>query len=161
MEENVDLLYESIVTQQDRQEILTLLDNLSQSFFKTGANPAKNFSENKKFGPLLLAVFPHEFEKKEPGKAQKLINDLISKISAFPQVEIIVASLPSQNSLDALAKFAKKKLPEKFVISLEIKPEILGGAILIINGKYIDLSIASKLNSAFEKNNLASILELG
>lgn len=154
-----DQLLDLVKTEDDRKNILDLLTAVNQTLYKVGKSRTKEIELNTKFGPALLTCLSADFEKLEPVVAQKEIEKIVSKIKSIPVIDIIVATEPTPTSLEALEGFAKSKIKKNFILSIKIKPAILGGAIFLIEGKYIDLSVANKLSSAFNENTIQDFLK--
>ena len=157
---NTAPLIDLIKTESDRTIVLNLLDDLSQGIFKINEDRQKIIESDKIFGDALLASLSSDFIKTDPRLAQKEVEKLDSLVRSIPTIQIIVAVSPNNDTIAKLIEFVATKSTQKSVLDIKIHPDILGGAIFIINGRYIDLSVSNKLNKAFEKDqqNLNAIL---
>ena len=156
---NLDPLLNSLQTEEDRTQLLNLLDAVYEGLFRNGAQGI--ISGDKKFGSTLLQVLPQGFENLDYHEASKYILDIEKKIKSLPNAQIILATAPSEATLSEINKFLTSKMPEKSVVNIKIDPSILGGAIFIVNGKYIDMSVTNKLTESFEdKGDINAILDI-
>lgn len=154
-----DKLLNLINTQSDKTSVLNFLSLVSDTVFKIDADLKSIVEANKTFGPALLSILPPDFFELDPIFKNKMISKIKDQISAIPGIQIIVAQAPTETTIESLIAFAKEKTSEKSVLEIKIQPEILGGAIFIIDGKYIDLSVANKLNKVFgAESSVNSIL---
>ena len=74
----------------------------------------------------------------------------LKKIEKKETVSVILAIPPSEKINDAISAFVRTEFGEDVVVEISVKPEILGGAILIFEGFYRDYSLLTKLTEAFE-----------
>ena len=75
-------------------------------------------------------------------------------------VNVILAIPATQKINDAISSFVRSEFGEGVVLEISVKPEILGGAILIFEGFYRDYSLLTKLTEAFEtkRPDIASLI---
>lgn len=88
------------------------------------------------------------------------LDGLVQALNTLTEVKLTVAREPSSESINAIYLWLAKNLGESFIISLSLDPEILGGAIVAVKGKYYDGSLNRELNQVFssERENLISII---
>lgn len=145
-------LFELIKTEEDRQEALAFLESFSRALFtQTKPDP------NGKFANALKETLGPDFGNLSISARDNKIKELIAQIKSFPTVEAQIAAAPTDLTLEKINQFVQKKTNTHSILNIKIKPEILGGVILIIDGKYYDFSISKKLNQAFEKQTLETL----
>ncbi|XKL62065.1 hypothetical protein PGB90_001898 [Kerria lacca] len=95
----------------------------------------------------LLGLLAENGRLKNLGNIINLFKMLMAAHRGDLNIEVVTAQKLESDILQeleaTLKKFAKKN--EKVQISYKIKPEIMGGMIVSIGDKYVDLSTASKL----------------
>lgn len=74
----------------------------------------------------------------------------LKKIKNKETVSIVIAIPPTEKINEEISSFVRSEFGEDVVFEISVKPEILGGAILIFEGYYRDYSLATKLDEAFE-----------
>ncbi len=155
---NLDPLLNLIQTEEDRTQLLNLLDACYQGLFKNGQQGI--ISSDKKYGPTLLQILQGS-KTMDYTKASKKILEIEKKIKSLPSATIILATTPTEATLSEINKFLTTKMPEKSLVNIKIDPTILGGAIFILNGKYIDMSVTNKLAESFEdRGDINAILDI-
>lgn len=92
--------------------------------------------EKKRMNILIAIIYDYEV--------------LINKMSNLIPVEVVFASNPSSENLSLLKKILEEKLAQEVIINHKINPNIIGGLIVNIQHKVIDLSIKTKLKSLFK-----------
>lgn len=144
--ETSDQLYSLIATEDDRNEVLSLLQNFSASIFKTKEKtPKGELLGNTRFGPAINTCLPANWESFEVSEIQKILSDLIEKVKNLENIKITLAINPT----DKIIKAMRSYFENKFILDIEVDPRILGGIIYISNGQYHDASLLKRLNDHF------------
>lgn len=154
---NIDPILDLVVTQSDKQNLLTFLEEINSSLYKTGG-ATDLFNSNKIYGPALMKCIPEGFEKMDNNSSSAVITNIIQSVKSIPRIEILLATSPSENTLNQIEEFIKDKTSKQSALDIKIDPSILGGAIFMIDGRYIDLSVSKKLNEAFEGDKIHELL---
>lgn len=155
----IDQLLDNVKTEDDRRNLYELLDSVKSLIFKTGESRTQFIGTNKTFGPILLSILGTDFDKLDPIQANQQLNLIIDSIKSLHSTQVYVVNHPTANSFAALVDFVQTQTNKKSVLDIKIKPEILGGAIFVIDGKYIDMSVSNRLAKAFEGNHLQELLK--
>jgi len=94
-------------------------------------------------------------------KREELLTDinrhfifLFKESKGIKEVALYTALAMDQAHIDQLKSFLKEQFKAPIELSVKIKPELLGGFILTVDGKMVDASISSKLKQI--KNELLS-----
>lgn len=150
-------LFDLIKTENDRQQALMLLENFSRVLFTQNAHA---FGSSR-FDEALKQTLRPDFETLPIAGRNKKIKELIDEVKSFPTVEVQVAVAPTDLVIERINQFVEKKAHTHSILDIQIKPEILGGVILIIDGKYYDFSVSKKLNEAFDnkKGDINSLIQ--
>lgn len=147
-------LLETIFTTRDAQEYIEHIDGLLTDIYSI---------ERKSILTVLDETLPEDISKG--------IKDYLSitKISLTNQEEVRIAlttlengirkarilSLtlaytPSKKMTANICWWVKKEFGDDVVVELNTNPELVGGAIIVFEGKYIDQSVKKKLDILFE-----------
>ena len=156
---NASPLIDIIVTESDRQQVLELLDQASHALFKSPDNSIEIISKNIRFGEAIFNSLPLEFTNLNARLKNYALDELSDKLRSISETKIMVAALPTPEAQKALADYVTANTSEKNVISFVLDPSILGGAVFMMDGKYIDLSVARKLSEAFKGESLRNLLD--
>ncbi len=71
----------------------------------------------------------------------KSLNELIVELDELEVVKIKLSFDPSEAFLEEIVETVREKLGEKRVVEVEVDHNILGGVVLEVGGKFIDLSL--------------------
>lgn len=151
MQDKLKPLFDLIITEEDRNSCLQMLDDFVLNLYKSGPSAQDTIEDNARFGQTVLQLLPKGY-KDVPDKSglAKIVSELKEKIKALQTVKLIIAFPPTGKIINLLGSF-EASFPQKVVFDVDVKPDILGGAVFIINGRYHDYSLLSKLNDAFEE----------
>lgn len=78
------------------------------------------------------------------------LKELLKKLKI---ITLILAFCPSYKMLVGIHNFIKKTIGIGYILDIEILDEVLGGAIIIFNGKYLDFTLKKDLDEAFKNKN--------
>jgi F0F1-type ATP synthase delta subunit len=84
------------------------------------------------------------------------LKDLLNK---FKVIKLVLAFNPTYKIITNIHNFVKDTIGVGYILDIEISEEILGGAIIIFNGKYCDFSLKKDIEDTFEKRQ-GNILQL-
>lgn len=146
MNDNEKAIFELLKNEADRVELISTLELLNEDLFKV--NTLLEI-KNPRFNKAIEAIFPKNWEEiEDKTQIQKIILDLIEKVKSIRTVTITLAFHPSQEFTRRIASILSNP-DEQVILQISVKPEIIGGIILTLDGKYIDLSLEKKLEDAF------------
>lgn len=74
------------------------------------------------------------------------LKDLLRK---FKIIRLIIAFDPSHRTIENIHSWVSSNLGEGYILDIETNPEVLGGAIIVSNGEYKDLTVKKNLETAF------------
>lgn len=76
---------------------------------------------------------------------------ILSKdLSSLETLSLTLAFAPTAGTLQRISQVVKKAFGLEVVIEVTIKPEIIGGAIIVFAGRYMDFSLKKQLDILFE-----------
>jgi F0F1-type ATP synthase delta subunit len=148
-----------LVTDRDRQELLLFLEDLKKNAFEKDGQLDKMTDNNVKFGPIFKTVFKNNSLQQDKDSLSKFLSDVIRKLKEIETINLVIAIHPTARILEALSSWTSKVFSKKVLVDIHVNPEIIGGAVLIIDGKYKDYSLLKMLNEA-SKTRRAEIVSL-
>lgn len=78
----------------------------------------------------------------------------VNKIDSFESVELTVAVDPSEELIREVFGWLQSEINEDIILKIDIDSQILGGVRITYKGKYLDLSLSSKLEELFKNKDL-------
>ncbi len=135
-------LSSQLVTVTDRVYLLSELDSVSRSFFSsTGSHDLQVLgirSTSESFWSQLL----HDEQQ-----TRESLEKLRVQIQNYRVIHMRIAFEPDRPFLEKVITVFRKNLGENYLLSVEVVPSLSAGIIYTIDGKIIDLSLATKLKS--------------
>ncbi|HVZ11973.1 MAG TPA: F0F1 ATP synthase subunit delta [Patescibacteria group bacterium] len=138
-----------LITEEDRRDILSLLSDVEENLFKTDDSLKNVIGSNARFGRILTEFLPPDWQSPESSETiGSMIMGIKNEIVAIPTVNVVLAIMANEKILSMLESFARDELGKKVLFKIDVNPDIIGGAIFIIDGNYLDFSLLRKLNEA-------------
>lgn len=149
---------------EDAAEFVESIDEFLASIYKT---------EQKSIADLLDASFSDTMSKvikdylsttKTSLTNQEEVRQILLQIQNFAKdarsLSLTLAFKPSAKSFLTIAQTIKQRFGDDVVLEMTTNPDLVGGAVIIFEGKYIDLTVKKKLDILFEvkKEEILKIL---
>lgn len=129
----IDALLESIFKTQER----SLDDSLREVRVKTAQNLKEIFLKNK------VDVTDREAVK-------EALEKLKEELEKLRIIRLTIAFEPSYETIANIYKWVSSALGEGYILDISTDVNILGGAIVVFNGEYRDLTLRKSLAEAFK-----------
>lgn len=103
----------------------------------------------------LMNLMPQKIEvQKDIIFFLKLLRD---NLIALPKINFKVAIEPSPKTISKISLWLKENLKKKFVLSFEIDPKIIGGAIIEYQGRIFDSTLSKEIKKLRKHGNFIKI----
>jgi len=140
-----------IKTTEDRDAILNSIDILSDSLYKTKFDIRKD-----------LTPAAYQFIQSQSGGriTQSFLIETKQKLHDLPVISLTLSFVPDEKIIEKLSGWIKVNVTKETILDIEVDPQILGGAVVAFNGKYLDESLRKKMEEVFsnEKQELLKTL---
>ena len=85
------------------------------------------------------------------------LKELLKK---FKVIRLVLAFIPSYKMIEKIHNFVKENIGVGYILDIEILDEVLGGAIVIFNGKYADFTLKKSVEDSFvNKNEITELIQ--
>ncbi len=84
---------------------------------------------------------------------ENCLQTLKQELMLLTTVEITLAIKPQHEFLTQLYRWVQEHVGKQTIIQLAINPEIVGGIILVYQGKYINLSLSKRIDDVFTQHS--------
>lgn len=145
-------LIASLKTTREVESLLVSLDTLTSTFFKSEKVPLEEAldSVSQDFARKLLRLFlKNNLDPNDKDAVIGFFDTLKTLLAKFKVIKLVLAFDPTNKTLEKLHNFVKETVGDGYIFDIEVSPDILGGAIVIFNGKYYDLSLKKTIEEAF------------
>lgn len=157
MKRDVSIYFDIITSLKTTGEVESFvgeIDTLMLKFFESEeVSPEKMLDSISEGSSLKIRqVFAKNnlnFNNRETvSKFFKTLKELIKKLKA---IKIVLAFDPSAKTIENIHNFITDSLGIGYILEIEVLQEILAGAIVIFNGKYIDFSLRKRIEDTFKE----------
>lgn len=146
-------LLENVFTKEDILFLLAQISHLQKIVFKKEGLLSEKAKEE-----ISQNLYHLILEAEKRGKVSSnqknqfdFLEELKKEFSQMPVLKMQIAFSPSQETIRKISKYLEKELGKKFILDIIVNPEIIGGAILEYQGKYLNLSLAKEFEKLFLK----------
>lgn len=85
------------------------------------------------------------------------LKELIKKLKI---IKLVLAFDPTLKTIENVHNFIKDTVGTGYILDIEVSEEVLGGAIIIFNGKYYDFTLKKKVEEVFkDKNEILRLMQ--
>ncbi len=138
---------ESLITKSDYETLLSELDILEESLYKRGDsafNKTLKDEVRSETADLILQLSQHEDLK-------TLLENLKKYLTAETKfLNITLAIDPSKAIVNEIGTSAKSLAGKNICVDIKVDKNILGGATFDLGGKFMDFSVAKKLEEVLK-----------
>ena len=138
---------ESLITKSDYETLLSELDILEESLYKRGDSGFnKTLKDEVREGTanLILDLSQHEDLK-------TLLENLKKYLTTETKfLNITLAIDPSKSVVNEIGAFSKSLSGKNICVDIKVDKNILGGATFDLGGKFMDFSVAKKLEEVLK-----------
>jgi F0F1-type ATP synthase delta subunit len=145
-------LVTSLKTTQEVENLIHVIDNFMLSFFKSENVPTRETldSINADFSQKIIEVFSKSgLDINDRGVVGDFFNTLKEILAKLKVIDLILAFQPTGKTIRKIHDFVTETIGIGYVLNIEVSEDILGGSIIIFNGKYNDFSLNKSIEEAF------------
>src|SRR3972149_7551639 len=74
-------------------------------------------------------------------------------LKKFKVIKLVLAFDPTRKTIENIHNFVKETLGIGYILDIEISQDLLGGAVVIFNGKYSDFTLKKGIEDTFANKN--------
>ena len=143
----------SVKTVAQMNSLSSEIDHLLESLFTTAPKSLENtFKEiSIDTGGKIKEMLKKKCIKEEDKENIKdVLIDIKELLKKFKVIKLTLAIDPSYKTIENISKWVSLNLGEGYLLQTETDETLIGGTILIFNGRYNDLTLKKNLQTAFE-----------
>lgn len=146
-------ILDQIQTTDDVERVVNSLESFLSSLYTTNGKtvPEKmdellpsHIARELKSTMEKSAINPQQIEE-----VKAIVGAIKAQLMSLRTVSLTLAFDPPQKALDDIASWVKQHFGSDTVMEIAIHPHILGGAVVVANGRYVDKSLKKKLDILF------------
>lgn len=145
-------LIEKVLT---RRDVIEMAD-------KFGLVISRSFEKDQTIRSLLEEYFDKETlsaiqetinaNKELSSDQNQALKEVKSAMETLPNLRLTVAIKPPVHMVQSLSRFLRKEVNPLMTLEFDIDPKIIGGAVVVSNGKIFDHSVKKMVDDFFNKN---------
>lgn len=156
-------LITSLKTTQEVANFISEIDALKLMFFKSEAMSMEKAlaSISRNYAQKISQVFSKcSLDANDRNNISVFLDTLKELVKKLKTIKLVLAFDPSNKTLEKIHNFVKETIGIGYVLDIETSEEILGGAIVIFDGKYNDFTLKKDLGDTFiaKKDQIISIV---
>ncbi len=149
-------LIELIRTTDDLVKFDEEMDLLLQSIYYVDKDMLKDALE--KTVRIRIATVMRKLIQRDTLSKREEVNALFlsvyKTICSLPMLQLTLAFEPSEAVIDNISRWARQNLAAGILLDLSLDRSVLGGAMIMYNGRFYDLTLRKKLQDIFDKGDM-------
>ena len=164
MKKDVLIYYDlitSLKTTQEVESFVSEIDTLMFEFYNTKGLLIHKVLDSISFGTVgkIMQVFlKNNLDINNKDTFVNFFQTLKILIKKLKVIKLVLAFDPTRRTIERLHNFVKENIGVGYVLDIEVYRDVLGGAIVIFNGKYKDFTLKKNLEEVYKsrKNEILS-----
>jgi len=156
-------IVESLRTIQDVDLFVRDIDTLSQMLFDleakdTSLKQALDLISTESAAKITKLFWEKQLDTNDRTAVTEFLKTLKTSIGQLKIIKLVLAFDPTRKTIENIHKFVEKNIEKGYIFDIEVSEDILGGTIIMFNGKYNDFSLKKSIEDVF-KNKREEILK--
>jgi F0F1-type ATP synthase delta subunit len=146
---NIQSLGQYVKTTTDAMELAQVLDNIAEGLFKTDASAMDAVMKEVPYDlgmALNKLAAEHNVGMDNKAGVQQFFVKLQDDLTAMPVVKLTLAVKPKAELINTIHEWFYRTYHKIVLLDITVNPDIMGGSIVSVGGKYYDGSIVKRMN---------------
>lgn len=153
-----DNILSLIRTKEDASQLEEEIEVLNRSFFESKKNAIEDtLKEKVRFNiaeSIRKACRENGIDFEDRGKMKDFLENLLKELSKLKTLKVIMSFEPTEKVIESIFGNVNKSLGKGVILELEKNLNLIGGAVFVYQGKYIDLSLKKKISEVENSQSL-------
>jgi len=158
---DLNFILKHVRTVDERTELIELIEELLENNFKRDQSPIPNTAFSKNASDAIRREINIRGIENNRSEIEKFLESILTEVKQLPEIRISIAIQPTETLINSLKSWAEKNDLNNVVFAIEVKSEIIAGAIVMSHkGEYGNYSLSSQLDKFFieKKQEVLSLL---
>lgn len=145
-------LITSLKTTQEVADFVSEIDTLMLTFFKSekpSMEKALTSISTNSAKKLMQFFSKNNFDLNDKDAVTGFFETLKNLVKKLKVIKLALAFDPSYKTIENIHNFVKNTLGIGYILDIEVSEDVLGGAVVIFNGKYNDFSLKKRVEEVF------------
>ncbi len=157
MSETFENIIKKILTKEDLVFFLEEINLTKGLIFKDIKTPLSKKLKGKvseDFENYLQELEKKGLASQSPSQQLEFFEKIKKTVQELPQIKLEIAFQPSNNFLLKVKEWLKEATGQEMILDVTQNPELVGGVTVEYRGKYINLSLAKKIDELLSEKRL-------
>ena len=158
---DLSFILKHVRTLDERSELIELIEELLENNFRRDQSPIPNTAFSKNATDAIHREVNNRKIANNREEIEKFLQSILTEVKKLPEIRISIAIQPTETLINNLKAWAEKNGLNNPVFNIEVKSEIIAGAIVMSNeGEYRNYSLSTQLDKFFieKKQEILSLL---
>lgn len=146
-------LITSLRTTREVADFVSEIDALLLAFFKSEKTPIEDAltSVSADSARKIMQTFSkNNLDINDRDIVSGFLDTLKKLLKKFKVIKLVLAFDPTLRTIENIHNFIKDTIGIGYILDIEVSKEVLGGAVVVFNGKYNDFTLRKNIEDAFE-----------
>jgi hypothetical protein len=149
-------IFAYVKTTHEADELLNHIETLLSRLYTQETKPFESIAYSILDPEIAKAI--HEvflslhFSWSHPEEIKIFFTRLKDELKRFEVITLTLAFTPTSDAVTAFSNWTRSNISLTTLLEINIDHHLLGGAIIIYQGNYLDLSVRKKLDEYFQKH---------
>lgn len=145
-----DLILSSIRTTDEKNQTVNLIEEMLENIFKRDQEVYAQSPFSKKMSGLIIAEIEKRKISSDRKQAEKYLEDLLLVVKKLPEMRLTIAIDPTEDLIKSVKNWTERNLSREIILDFEVKPEIIGGTIIVSpKGQYANYALSEQIDRFF------------
>lgn len=145
-------LINSLRTTQDVTIFTEEIEDFQKVFFESEGKSFEKAIEsvNEEYAVKIMQTFAkNKLDINNRDTVENFLNTLKDFLKQLKIIRLVISFEPTHRTVEKIHNFVKENIGIGYILNIEISEDLMGGAIVIFNGKYSDSSLKKNIENAF------------
>ena len=149
-------IFTYVRTTHEADELLNHIDTLLSRLYTQETKPFESVAYSildPQIAKVIHVVFLElHFSWSHPEEIKMFFTNLKDEMKRFEVITLTLAFTPTSDAINAFSNWTRSNISLTTLLEINVDQHLLGGAIIIYQGNYLDLSVRKKLDEYFIKH---------
>lgn len=151
-------------TTQEAAELLLHIDSLLTRLYTVEQEPFEKIAYASLDPQIAKAIHDEfislHFSWSNSEEIKNFFNNLKETVQHHAVITLTLSYKPSNESITAFSNWTRTNIDSNTLLEINLDQEMIGGAVIVYKGNYLDLSIKKSLTDYFQKHKNEILKEL-
>jgi len=149
MKKNVLIYFDLITSLRTTQEVASFASEIDTFMLENTLDSISEDSARK----IMQAFSKNNLDINNKNMVVSFFKTLKELLKKLKVIKLVLAFDPTRKTIENIHNFVKNIAGIGYILDIEISEDVLGGAVIIFNGKYYDFTLKKSIEDTFEVKN--------